>query len=174
MFCVAVEQDDTENVMRILNKTAYLTLLCLTAIACGKQNANERHPDDVIRVRIDTEDTKASVLTTDEFKKTPGKFIMEAYVDRDVFKDKEGQHAHTRVGNAYFGPTSKLEENVIYEGESWNLWYWDPANANKERCFWVSSDGNMSFWSWVKLKNSNFSIDKDKSALYLTSPNMVN
>lgn len=118
---------------------------------------------------MDTEDTKAYVLTTERFEDSPGKFIMEAYVDRDVFKDEEGQHAHTRVGNAYFGPTSKLEENVIFEDRAWNLWYWNPANANKERCYWVSSNGNMSFWSWVKSQNG-IAIDKDNSALYLTSP----
>ena len=161
--------------MKILNRTTYLILLCLLAIACGKQEADRRHSDNIIRIKMDAESTKASVLTKDLLKADPrGKFIMEAYVDKDVFNDKEGQHAHTRVGNAYFGPTSKLPENVIYEGESWNLWYWDPAKASKEPCYWVSSNGNMSFWSWVKPLNgdNDITIDKDKSALYLTSPNV--
>lgn len=160
-------------VMKFLSKIVCPILLGLAVVSCTKQEV-ERHSDGIIRVRVDSEDTKSSVYTTIDLKTAPGKFIMEAYVDRDVFNDEAGQHAHTRVGNAYFGPTEKLEENVIFEGGSWNLWYWNPANADKDKCYWVSSDGNMSFWSWVKPQKglSDIAINRNNSALYLTSPNI--
>ena len=163
--------------MRSFSKIVCPILLGLAVVSCSRQEA-ERYSDGIIRVRVDSEGSKSSVVTTDGLKTNPGRFVMEAYVDRDVFTDPEGQHAHTRVGNAYFGPTSKLYENVVYNGSVdpavWQLSYWDPGKASASPCYWVSSEGNMSFWSWVKLQKStdDISIDRENSALYLTSPNV--
>lgn len=172
--------------MRSFSKIVCPILLGLAVVSCSRQEA-ERYSDGIIRVRVDSEGSKSSVVTTDGLKTNPGRFVMEAYVDRDVFTDPEGQHALTRVGNAYFGPTSKLYENVVYtklyenvvyngsvDPAVWQLSYWDPGKASASPCYWVSSEGNMSFWSWVKLQKSteDISIDRENSALYLTSPNV--
>ena len=159
--------------MKFLSKISCPILLGLAVASCSGWET-ERYSDGIIRVRVDSESSKASALTVDGLKTSPGKFIMEAYVDRDVFNDASGAHVNTRVGNAYFGPTSKLEENVEFDGSSWNLSYWDPKNPSATPCYWVSSEGNMSFWSWVKPQKglSDIAIDRSSSALYLSSPHI--
>lgn len=147
----------------------------MSAIACSKHNSGKYEADNIIHVRTDAESTKSTIMTSEGIKTTPGKFIMEAYVDKDVFNDEGGQHAHTRVGNPYFGPTTKLPENVAYDGtnKKWNLTRLDNKDI-PQPCYWVSSDGNMSFWSWLKSRNglNEINIKKDDSAPYLTSPNV--
>lgn len=147
--------------------------LCCLVASCTKPEHRRVGGDGLIHVVVDAESgTKSSVITIDSIRN----FIMEAYVDRDVFKDVTGKSADTRVGNAYIAPhPTYLQENVIYSdeaGASWKLKRW--ANgAVQDDCYWASSDGNMSFWSRLKSSNGNeITIDSEHSALYLTSPNI--
>lgn len=148
--------------------------LCCLVASCTKPEHRRVGGDGLIHVVVDAESgTKSSVITKAGIRN----FIMEAYVDRDVFKDVTGKSADTRVGNAYIAPhPTYLQENVIYSdeaGASWKLKRW--ANgAVQDNCYWASSDGNMSFWSRLKSSNgkNEITIDSEHSALYLTSPNI--
>ncbi|MCQ2168521.1 MAG: fimbrillin family protein [Bacteroidales bacterium] len=162
--------------MKYFLSLACTVILGLIAVSCNKEvNPNEKKSSDgIIHVRVDAEGTKASVITQDGLKTNPGKFIMEAYVDRDVYDDGK---RHTPVGNAYFGPTTTHPENVIYnsassESSKWELRQWDKS-GNPQLCYWVSSEGTMSFWSRVKSQNglNDITIDTGNSALYTSSPN---
>lgn len=164
-----------------LSQVIIIAVLCCFVVSCTKKENIRRYSDGLIHLVVDAESgTRAKVVVTASSDATPAattpltKFIMEAYVDRDVFKDASGKSADTRVGNAYIAPdATHLPANVIYSDGSWSLKRYFNGQIDNE-CYWASSEGNMSFWSRLKSQNgfNDITIDKARSALYLTSQNV--
>lgn len=135
----------------------------IVTVSCSKDTPYGG--DSPILLRVDAEGTRAAVIDSTSIQTAPGKFILDAYVDRDVVGD--GGVVIVKEGTPYID--SNGNENVEYNSST-KKWDFNDGATH----YWVENYASISFWSYTKTQNGKnpITIDKDKSALYPTAKNV--